>query len=188
MTKRSLPSVELLKQLFDYNPETGKLYWKARPDSMFEGRKYPSSHVANIWNGKFSGKEAGSPNGTGHIRVNLPERRVVAHWIAWALHYGEWPPSDSDIDHRNLNGMDNRISNLRLATRSQNSHNKNAPSNNVSGVKGVSWHKRGGKWQVKFGLFGKQHYLGLFSDFDEAVMVRKKAVERLVGEFSRESR
>lgn len=187
MTKRSLPTPEELRQLLRYEPDTGKLYWKPRPAEMFDGGGYPPERLAKTWNTKFSGAEAGSPNGTGHLRMAVYGRRVVAHWIAWCLHYGEWPPSGFEVDHINMDGTDNRISNLRLATRSQNAHNRNPPSSNISGVKGVSWHKQGKKWQVKFGLHGKQHYLGLFTEFDEAVRVRSEAVRRLVGEFSRET-
>jgi|SRR5690554_754693 len=187
MTKRSLPTPEELRQILRYEPETGKLFWRERPASMFSGKKYPMERLARSWNNKFCGKEAGTPNGTGHLRTKVFGQEIVCHRIAWAVHYGEWPPEDLEIDHINMDGTDNRISNLRVATRSQNSHNKNPPANNVSGVKGVSWHKHGGKWQVKFGLNGKQYYLGLFSDFDLAVKARSEAVKRLVGEFSRES-
>lgn len=185
MTKK-MPSIDEVNNLVRCDFSTGKLYWKERPDEMFGGSVYQSARIAKSWNAKFSGKEAGSPNGTGHLRLTICGVRIVAHWIVWAIYYGEWPPADSEIDHKNLNGLDNRPDNLRLATRSQNSHNKIPPSSNVSGVKGVSWHKAGGKWQVKFGLDGKQYYLGLFSDFDEAVKVRAKAVVSIMGEFSRE--
>lgn len=186
MTKKILPTPNELRQLLTYQPETGDLFWKERPENMFGGGAYPPDRLAKSWNTKFAGKVAGSENGTGHLRLSVFGHRIVCHRVAWAMHYGEWPPSDREIDHVNLNGADNRIINLRIATRSQNGHNKTPPSSNVSGAKGVSWHKQGGKWQVKIGHLGKQYYLGLFDDFDVAVKVRREASERLVGDFSRE--
>lgn len=186
MAKRILPTPEQLRELLTYYPETGKLFWKTRPESMFEGLKYHSSRLAKSWNSKFAGKEAGAPNGTGHLRITLFGERIVAHWVVWAMHHNSWHDQSLEIDHENLDGTDNRISNLRLATRAQNGHNKNPPSNNISGRKGVSWHKRGAKWQVKLGFNGEQYYLGLFSSFEEAVIVRNEAAERMAGRFSRE--
>jgi hypothetical protein len=184
---KDLPSIDKLRELVSCDFNSGDVFWNHRPASMFEGKAYPAERLVKTWNAKYAGKLAGSPNGTGHLRAAIGDRRIVLHWVVWALYYGEWPEDGMEIDHKNLDGTDNRISNLRIATRSQNGHNKTPPSNNASGVKGVSWHKQGKKWQVKFGFGGKQYHLGLFSDFDRAVKVRQEKINSLLGEFAREN-
>lgn len=66
---------------------------------------------------------------------------------------------------------------LRLATRKQNEENRaGAQINSKSGVRGVCWHKKAGKWVAKIKHNGEQHYLGLFVDLAEAerVVVAKR--------------
>lgn len=184
MAKKPLPSPEVLRQLLRYEPDTGKLFWRERGVEWFRGGKYSPDRVCRIWNKKYSGREAGSPNGHGYLRINIGAARFLSHRVIWAMMFGHWPADE--IDHINGSRSDNKISNLREADRSQNGHNKGAPKSNVSGRKGVSWHKHGRKWQVKLGVNGQQYYLGLFSDFDQAVEVRAEAARRLAGEFSKE--
>jgi hypothetical protein len=67
------------------------------------------------------------------------------------------------VDHRNGNGLDNRRSNLRLATNSQNQMNRGLQRNNTSGFKGVSFDRRRGLWMAKIYVERKYHFLGYFS-------------------------
>lgn len=76
--------------------------------------------------------------------------------------YGKWPTPT--VDHRNRNGLDNRLINLREATRSQNQFNRGIPKNNISGVAGVNWHQTKGKWLVRHG----GNYIGVFASFNAA--------------------
>ena len=97
------PTPERLRQLFDYDPETGQMTRRI-------------------------GKRAGKPAGTikkGYISVYADRRSYLAHQIIWAMHYDYWPPEQ--IDHANKNKSDNRIQNLRLATPSQNCQNRGKP-------------------------------------------------------------
>lgn len=87
-----------------------------------------------------------------------------------------------DIDHINHNTFDNRKSNLRIVTRSQNQMNTILRSNNKSGVKGV--YKNGDKWIATIQVNKKRKYLGSYSLFDEAVKARKEAEETYFGEFA----
>ncbi len=81
-----------------------------------------------------------------------------------------------EIDHINRNVYDNRRSNLRYVTSSQNGMNRGMMKNNTSGFRGVGWHN--GKWQARIRIQGKLIHLGHFSDIEEAAMVYKnKAVE-----------
>lgn len=79
-------------------------------------------------------------------------------------------PTDMQADHINRDRLDNRLSNLRNVTPLQNALNRGRQSNNSSGVTGVSMHI-GGKWRV---YFMKKH-LGLFTDMNDAIRVRKEA-------------
>lgn len=97
-------------------------------------------------------------------------------------------PVGLQVDHINRNKLDNRKSNLRLATNGQNQANSGIPKNNTSGYKGVTWNKKNKKWvaQVECRVGGKRknHYLGGFSDIEQAVLIRDKKVKEIHGEFA----
>ena len=140
---------------FEY--KDGKLYWKV------------NKGTAKV------GEEAGYINeDTGYIDVGFDYKRYQAHRIIWEMHYGSIPEG-MEIDHIWHNKLDNRIENLRLVTPIENSRNKSKHKNNISGVTGVSWNKRDNKWNVYIGVNGKNKYLGSFSDFNQAVDIRKQA-------------
>ena len=90
-----------------------------------------------------------------------------------------------EIDHANLDGLDNRIENLRLATTAQNSANRRKRSDNTSGHKGVSWHKQSGKWRVSISYNGRRHYLGLFDLIEDAIRAYAEASEKYHAEYGR---
>lgn len=92
-----------------------------------------------------------------------------------------------DHIHGNKTRNDNRKSNLRIATPSQNMMNKPLLKNNTSGVTGVSWNKRKGKWESYITIDDKRKGLGYFSNFDDAVAARKAAEEKYFGEYSYEN-
>lgn len=78
-------------------------------------------------------------------------------------------------DHINQNKLDNRKENLRTVTKSQNGFNRGKQSNNTSGVKGVSWHKKAKKWMVEIKHGDLKEYFGLFINLEDAKKVREKA-------------
>jgi len=87
------------------------------------------------------------------------------------------------IDHINGNGLDNRKSNLRACTQSENTMNR-LKCNARSGKVGVSWSNRHKRWCVEIRENGKRHYLGWFDDLDEAVKTRRDAELKFFGEFA----
>lgn len=91
---------------------------------------------------------------------------------------------DCAVDHINRNPLDNRRSNLRLATLSQNQHNRKLNKNNTSGFKGVSWHPSMKKWVATIRLNYKQYILGYFSDPKDAALAYREAALELHGEFA----
>lgn len=91
---------------------------------------------------------------------------------------------NSFIDHINHNTKDNRKSNLRVATNSQNNMNSKLSNANTTGVTGISWSKLHNKWETHISVNGKKIHLGLFDEFVDAVKTRKDAEEKYFGEFS----
>ena len=178
MTKRSLPAPEELRQLLRYEPDTGKLYWKERPLSMFS-----SSRIGNAWNAKHVGKEALIVDNNGYRKGRIFGVEFMAHRVAWAVHCGAWP--DGHIDHINGDCGDNRIDNIRDSTRSQNSSNRGYQSNNSSGYKGVHWCKRAQAWVSKIMVEGRAVYLGKYCDPKDAHAAYCEAANKYHGEFAR---
>lgn len=73
-------------------------------------------------------------------------------------------PRGKEIDHINMEKLDNRVSNMRIASRKQNSFNKRRYANNKSGYKGVYWNSERGVWQARVRFNGKNYYLGQFNN------------------------
>lgn len=119
---------------------------------------------------------------TGYIRFCVNRKTYYAHRLAWLYVYGYWPKNE--IDHINGIKLDNRIENLREATRPENASNQKKQKNNASGFKGVSWRKDIQKWQVKIRKNYKQLHLGYFDSLEEAYKIYCNAAEELHGEFA----
>ncbi len=79
-----------------------------------------------------------------------------------------------ETDHINRDGLDNRRSNLRIVTRSQNGFNRGMQSNNTSGETGIVWHRRNKKWQAQAMIDRKMHYLGQFESIADAIKARQQ--------------
>ena len=82
---------------------------------------------------------------------------------------------------------DNRKSNLRKTTTSDNIKNVGVRANNTSGVTGVQWKPRDNVWEAWITIMYNKIYLGRFNSFDDAVKARKEAEEKYFGEFSYEN-
>lgn len=162
----------LMRELFDYDPETGRLFWRSRAD------RCPR------WNGKHAGKEAGSrhPKST-LVRINHSgtRRNYPVHHIAWAIKTGSWP--EEIIDHADRNPHNNAWRNLRPATLSGNSSN-NTRRQGSTGFKGVSYRKAAGKFVAQIQSQGTKMGLGYFDSAEEAALVYDAAALRFHGEFA----
>lgn len=90
-------------------------------------------------------------------------------------------------DHKNLNRLDNRRSNLRVATRSEQVMNQRLKCNNRSGFRGVAWSKEKNKWLAYITKDGKRRTIGYFDDKRSAAICRAAVAKFVFGEFARES-
>lgn len=97
-------------------------------------------------------------------------------------------PSGMETDHISMDRLDNRSSNLRVATTSENGFNRCATVKNKSGFKGVSWDTRRGKWVAQIAVNGKRSSLGYFDIVEEAATAYAIASAKMHGEFHRISR
>jgi hypothetical protein len=91
-------------------------------------------------------------------------------------------PDDVEVDHRDLNGLNNVASNLRLADRYGQNRNQGVSTHNKSGYKGVSWDK--GLWRAQIMVRGEKIYLGRFPTPEEAARVYDAAALASSGEFA----
>lgn len=132
-----------LKELFDYDPETG----------VVTRRRSTTKSPA--------GSPVGSKVGAGYLGTFVDGRRQLIHRIVWVYIHGVWPPHD--IDHINGVKADNRLANLRLATRSENQHNMRDRKNNTSGFVGVRRSDSASAWSARITVEGREIHIGCFS-------------------------
>jgi hypothetical protein len=158
MQKESITQAKL-KELLDYDPETGVFTWKV------------------CRGGKQIGRIAGSGHHSGYIYIMLNEKDYGAHRLAWLYIHGYLPTHE--IDHANGVRDDNRIANLRLATRAEQMQNKQVYKNSSTKLPGVNFHKASGKYAARLTVGGIDYWLGVFDTKEEAWGARQKAKTEL---------
>jgi len=163
-----------VRDLLDYDPETGSFIW--RVDRV--GGNGSVVKAAGSVAGCASTRETNS-----YLHIVINGRHYLAHRLAWLIMTGSWPTRY--IDHVDCVGLNNRWSNLREATHSQNSANKSIGRNNTSGEKGVSWRTDLGKWKATIEVAGRRRHLGFFVDKAAAAATYKAAAIKHFGEFAR---
>jgi len=150
-----LPSAEVLRDLFRYDAETGILTRAA------------------------DGKVMGSSNGH-YLQLYMDGRKYLVHRVIWKMVTGSEP---LQIDHEDLNKMNNRWLNLRSATKTQNEANRPARKDNRLGCKGVSLTKSG-KFCVRI-FDGQKWWCRTFASLDEARSAHLNKSIALFGDFAR---
>lgn len=150
MSNRPAITPAELNQLLEYDPATGRLYWKVQTSSR-----------------ALVGSEAGSVDKRGYRAVQIYGRRYMAHRIAWALTFGEWPKEE--IDHKNGNPADNRLENIRDVSPSENKQNARASHvDSGTGVLGVTYDRRKKAFMSQIYVSGKNKFLGYFDNLQDA--------------------
>lgn len=122
---------------------------------------------------------------SGYMRFLIGKNRrkgVAVHRVIWALANGRWP--DGPIDHINRVPYDNRLVNLREATPSQNSVNRDTPRGNTSQFRGVGWHKCKQNWRATIKTLGKSFHIGSFKTEMEAATAYDQCAVEMFGEFA----
>jgi hypothetical protein len=157
-----LPSQQLLKNTFRYDPDTGIFYWIKR-----------------------NGNKAGCDGGLGYIMIRFQHTIYLAHRLAWMYHYGQ-DPGSKRVDHINRDPSDNRIGNLRLAEVSENTQNQKEMSSR-KGKKLIRKHKGvypcPWGWYVSLMANGNKIYLGTFKVEQEAINAYLEAAKKYHKEF-----
>ena len=161
-------SMDQLRQWLSYDSETGEIVWRVKRC----GRAQTANAVRK-------------PDPHGYLNITIDRRPYRLHTVAWARDYGEWPPVGMEIDHINLCKTDNRICNLRLASKMRQRGNSGKLPNRSSKYKGVSWEKSRGLWHAAIEFSGHRKFLGRFKDEHEAHLAYCRAADEVFGEFAR---
>jgi hypothetical protein len=154
---------EKLKEILEYDPDTGIFRWK-----LDRGAKTKTGDRAGY-------------NHAGYRRIEINDVGYLAHRLVWLYIYGYIP---TELDHINGIKHDNRLCNLREASRKENSINRNKRTDNSSGYKGVNWHKAANKWQARIMVNGKRLQLGWFETPEDAYLAYCAAAKEFHGEFA----
>ena len=147
----------------NYDSESGLFTWAVSP-----GQRIKIGAIA----GTFTKK--------GYRTILLKGKQYLAHRLAWRFYYGMDPTAQ--IDHINRVRDDNRISNLRIATHTQNQWNR-APKKDGK-TKGVRFCKRSKKWLVEMYFDGRKRQIGKFDDEAAAIVFAVEWIREAHGEFS----
>ena len=116
---------------------------------------------------------------SGYVKTLVKGKKLYLHKLVMNVDYGE----NIKVDHKNRQRNDCRKNNLKIATSCQNSMNVGLRSDNKSGIKGVSFNKKYNKFEVVINANKKRYYLGKFSDFTHAALIRLEAEEELFKDF-----
>jgi hypothetical protein len=142
-------TAERVREVLDYDPETGLFAWKIKPAVR-----------VNI------GDRVGWKRGKGYLCANVDRQPYCLHRLAWLWFYGQWP--SDEIDHINGVRDDNRIANLRIADRSINNQNLRRAQRNNRGSGLLGAYRHSGRWQAQITFNGAAYCLGTFDTPTEA--------------------
>lgn len=162
---RDALSHQKLNEIINYDPGSGEFAWKIKIG--------PRCKV---------GAALGRVRYDGYLDTQIAGRKYLLHRLAWLYVTGGWPKIQ--IDHKDGNRANNRFENLREATASQNSCNRQLSSENCSGFKGVYWHAANRKWCAQIKVAGRRKFLGSFATIHLACDAYAEAARSMHGEFA----
>ena len=166
---------EELKNVVSYDEKSGIFKWLERHESMFNSKFGNEAVHCRTWNSRYAGKRAGCIDtlscGTKREVMGIKKRSHYSHRLAWLYVNGVLPPLE--IDHIDGDSQNNSIRNLRSVTSQENSMNSSVPATNTSGVVGVSFCKRDGRWRAHIQTSGKYQHIGYFGHIFDAACARK---------------
>lgn len=159
-------SGETVRSLFFYDFSTGALHWIDRPHAR---------------SAKRAGDIAGGKKPNGRWCITIEGVSYQRSNLVWIFHHDFLP--DAEIDHENRVADDDRIENLREATRSQQLVNRGVMGHNTSGFRSVYFDPRKKRWAARVSIFGKRKRLGSYDTAEEAAAVADRAGREAYGEF-----
>jgi hypothetical protein len=163
---KPLPPLDFLANLLHYFPETGDFVW-LKPTTF---RVKAGAVAGSIWVNDRKRSKAHS-----QLMITVMGGKYLAHRLAWLFGHGK-DPGVKLIDHINGNSLDNRLSNLRLATTTENQWNIDQPlSRSRSGFRGVYRHGQSGKWISEISVNGRKRHLGVFPTAELAAAAYQEA-------------
>lgn len=170
---------EIVRELLDYDQETGKLFWKKRDIKWFsDGKKNSAESYMKTWNARNAGKEALAAKSSGYKHGTIFSKYYRSHQIIWLWMTGEFP--EYEIDHINGIRNDNRWVNLRDVNRSTNIRNTKLRNDNTTGYPGISFDTKNKSLVASIYTDEGYKYLGRFrpEEIDKAIAVRKEAEQK----------
>ena len=167
MSNKSTITVEYLRSILDYDPETGIFTWKHRKD------------VPKEWNTRFCGKKAGGNDKKGRTKILINGKQYRTNILAWFYIHGSWP--NKKVDHIDRDSFNDKINNLRLATSSQNAGNSKISKTNTTGLKGVCRFRS--RWRAQIRVNGPKIWLGDFNCPAAASFAYQISADIYFGEF-----
>jgi hypothetical protein len=153
--RRKMLTQARIRELFDYR-EGGELVWKVQTSNCIK-----------------VGDVAGCLDSKGYKKTQVDGKKYLNHRLIWLWHFGYF--SEHGLDHINRIRHDNRIENLREASKVCNARNAKVFSNNHFGITGVCWDKGVSKWLVRIKIQNKTIYLGRYDTLLEAAKARWNA-------------
>ena len=167
---------EYLSECFCYHHDTGDLVWKMRPREHFN-----TDSGQRIANNLHAGVIAGVSNSRGYISIKVNGKLYRAHRLIWLLIHGAWPRDE--IDHIDGNPSNNKLENLREATRLENTRNKRKLRSTACRYKGVT-RTKSGKFYAQIGVDYKSIYSELFHTEEEAHAAYVEMADKYFGAFA----
>jgi hypothetical protein len=157
-------AVQRLHQLFEYDQGSGSLI-----------RLIAISRSSRV------GEEAGFIGKNGYLYASVDGKTYPLHRLIWAWHGND---AVTTLDHIDRDNSNNRIENLRPATRAQNMQNRGIQKNNTTGVKGVIWKKDKKKFRVRISVNGRRIHIGDFAHLELAELAATEARAKYHGQFA----
>jgi HNH endonuclease len=157
---------EILLRFLSYEADSGVFRWAIA---------HPSCKI-------FPGAIAGHIGSQGYRQITVRGKTYMAHRLVWLVETGAMPKGE--LDHINGVRDDNRIVNLRSATKSQNIANSKVRKDNSSGFKGVQWDNEACLWRARISVNGRRIHLGRFNSLERAHVAYCRAAQRHFGEFA----
>lgn len=162
---KQFPSLQQISEVLHYEQD-GRLIWDVVRGSTAR-----------------PGVPCGTPSAEGRLQMSLFGLKVYVADVVWFIHHGYWPRERNKLlDHINSDRSDNRIENLRLCTKQENSFNRSVRYDNKLGIKGVSTF--GKKFKARIMKDQVSYFLGSYDTKEEAAAAYRGASVILFGEFA----